>query len=583
MLNEYEIASQILNNLKLTSDPVSFEDCYYLCAQKQHIKDLKIDASQVIWGRRGTGKTTLQKAFVYDINYIQQDPNKVAIYIILSKLIPTDIEINTDADSISNLAFYVFIRIIEAVCKELEDVYNIRSGAMESSSEKEFMKAFFELQDRIDLYYKQVHGAVLTIEQKESEETNKNTGGEIGVNTDIKYKWISGLLKGGYRFWKKRQTKNSVNLQGPLNVLVETSIIDKCLSKMIRALNITLLYICLDEYSEMDKISEYSIQSKVAQLLKQVFLKNKLYSLKIASIWNKSKLHSRGGPRFEGIEYKQDIFEGPDLDIMFMTENINVVDYFKELLINTYALNIDIEENEHVCLSNYIENNVFGAVGLKHLICGSQGVSRAFVCLAKKYIQEFLRNNNGVVRLGKVYSFIKQQYLEDVREKIPYYTIYRTINTFVSQKCCRYFLISREDYQRCKSILLFLQSRGLFMQMPGHLTDRAIRDDYKLFIIHYGCYLDAIESQTSYKKGRKNLEEDSKLKDNGSLFPKYDLNLIKQPSNYTIKIPNNSEKEIYCEKCRKVVQTNEKGIKIHCPECSTELYRFLEFLDEMSI
>ena len=63
MQNIYEKASQILSNLKFTSDNVDMIDCYYLCANKDLIEDLKTKDPQVIWGRRGTGKTTLLKAF----------------------------------------------------------------------------------------------------------------------------------------------------------------------------------------------------------------------------------------------------------------------------------------------------------------------------------------------------------------------------------------------------------------------------------------------------------------------------------------------------------------------------------------
>ncbi len=59
----YDIADRIKNNLKLTSDNVDMFDCYYLCANKQHIEELQDKNHQIIWGRRGTGKTTLLKAF----------------------------------------------------------------------------------------------------------------------------------------------------------------------------------------------------------------------------------------------------------------------------------------------------------------------------------------------------------------------------------------------------------------------------------------------------------------------------------------------------------------------------------------
>lgn len=354
------------------------------------------------------------------------------------------------------------------------------------------------------------------------------------------------------------------------------------MTQMLDALGISLAYICLDEYSEMDKVSEYSIQSKVAQLIKQVFFKNPRYSVKIATIWSRSKLHSRGSNRVEGIEHQQDIFTGPDLDIMFMTHNSDIVGYFKEVLVNTYLLGQNVKDEEKHALSDYIESHIFTKAGLRHIICGSQGVSRSFVILAKAYLQRFIKEKNGAVNLGVVYDIIQNQYLEDVRNKIPYYTLYRVIDKYVSKNLCRYFLISRPDYERCKPLIKYLASRGVFMQMPGHLTNRDIRDDYKLFVVHYGNYLDALGSD-SFRKGRKTLGEDAKLEADGLLVPEYNSDLIDFPEKYTITIPKDVENESYCTKCCKIVKDNLVGARLVCPECGNEILRFAEFIDEVAI
>ena len=80
-------AKQILDNLKMSSDVVSYEDCYQLCANKDHIENLMSSDHQVIWGRRGTGKTTLQKAFTHYVNNIQSNRNLKAIYVMIAKMI----------------------------------------------------------------------------------------------------------------------------------------------------------------------------------------------------------------------------------------------------------------------------------------------------------------------------------------------------------------------------------------------------------------------------------------------------------------------------------------------------------------
>lgn len=518
MVNTYEIATQILRNLKLSSDNVEMADCYFLCANKGHIDELRVRDHQVIWGRRGTGKTTLQKAFVYDINFLQRDPSTIAIYVVTARAIPTRDEIDMLTGDGSSLAIYVFSKIISEICKELELMYYQRSNAMEEQAENNFLEAFYKLQDYLKVYYAYIQGGELSVDNLKSDEIIKEIGQTIGADVNKSISIIDLCINFFRKHNKSVSKKHSYSLTGKLNFKLETQIIGSLIAQMLNAFGVSLAYICLDEYSEMDKISEYTIQSKVAQLIKQVFFKNELYSVKISTVWNRSKLHARGGAYVEGIEYQQDIFAGPDLDIMFMESNTDVINYFKELLINTYLMGEKISSKKRAALSDFFETDIFGKEGLRHLICGSQGVSRAFVILVKAYLQRFIKNRTGKVKLEYVYEIVKHQYLEDVRNKVPYYSLYKSVDRFISENLCRYFLIKREDYDRCKPLIKYLVSRGLFMQLPGHLTNRCLRDEYKLFIIHYGNYLDALESD-SHKRGRKKLGEDAKLESDGMLLP----------------------------------------------------------------
>ncbi len=581
MGNLYEMANRILANCKLSSDNLDFIDCYYLCANKQHIEELRTKDHQVIWGRRGTGKTTLQKAFVYDVNYLQQNPATIALYVVMANIIPTDEEIDSLTGDGSSLAVYVFSKLIDQICKELESIFNIRSMAMEDSSEVKFIKAYDELQDYLTIYQTYIQGGELSIDNLKSNEIKKEIGYEIG--TGVK---IAKILDACVNIFRKHSNtsnlKQSVALSGKLRFRLETQIISAYIKKMLEALGISFMYICLDEYSEIDKVSKYTIQSKVAQLIKQVFFKNAMFSVKIATIWNRSKLHSRGGNRVEGIEYKQDIFPGPDLDIMFMENNNDIIRYFKEILINTYLMGEEVKGKEKDGLSDYFETDIFGKNGLRHLVCGSQGVSRAFVILVKEYLYHFLKDKSGPVKQGIVYELIRHQYLEDVRNKIPYYSLYQAIDEFTSEKLCRYFLITRKDYHRCKSLIHYLAARGLFMQLPGQLTDRRIRDKYKLFVIHYGNYLDALES-ANYKSGRKKLEEDAKLEADGMLVPEYAPELTTAPWLYTVPIPEGIENEIFCTNCGEMFISDVKEDSVICPYCGHRTTRFAEFINEVAL
>ncbi len=581
-MNIYDYAKRIYSNIRLTSDNIENQDCYWLCANKQLIDELRSRDHQVIWGRRGTGKTTLLKAFVYDMNRVRYDPENIALYIMMARMIPTNEEIKMVTADGSSVAVYIFSKMVGEICHQLADIFDARANAISDKQETDFMEVYFQLVEYIQLYQTQVQGSEITISNAQSEETTKETGNnlEIGVKPTL------GILGGCFEFLKRHnkgyKASNSFAVSGKIVFNLETQKIAECLSKLLDSMDISNVFLCLDEYSEIDKCSIPTLQRQVGQLIKQVFFKNERFTVKIATIWNRSKLHERGGNRVWGIEYKQDIFAGPDLDIMFMEHNIDVTSYFKDLLVNTYLMDEEIDCTERERLADYFESDIFGVPGLRHLICGSQGVSRSFVILVKEYLQEFIKNKRKAKQLDVIYELIRHQYLEDVRNKIPYYTVYKDINAFISKKLCRYFLIAREDYQRCKEMIQYLATRGVFMQMPGHLTDRSIRDEYKLFIINYGNYLDALESE-SHKMGRKALTEDATLRENGLLIPEYNNDLLETPEKYTVSLSPNAETEFYCMDCHQIFQNTSKEKQQICPVCGREIQRFEEFLDEVSL
>ena len=293
-------------------------------------------------------------------------------------------------------------------------------------------------------------------------------------------------------------------------------------------------------------------------------------------------MYSRGDNRIHGIEYKQDIFPGPDLDIMFMKNNEDVIRYFKSLLVNTYGLNRELMKTDVAALSDYFVEKIFGDRNFRCLICGSQGVSRAFVVMASEYLLRFMSNDNQPLKLSTVYDMVKNQYLEDVRAKIPYLTVGKCIDEFVRDKKCRYFLIKRNDYHRCKSIIKLLASKGAYVQLPGHLTSFQIRAEYKLFVINYGYYLEVVEND-SYKKGIKTLSEDGRLSYEDMLFPPCPEELLQNPNEYTVSFPKDAEKEIYCAVCQSIFVADAKEKTAECPNCGNIISKFNYYANELSI
>ena len=58
MYTKLDVIHSIRNSLYFNSDNLSDEVCFYLCANKELLNILVDTENQLVFGKRGTGKTT---------------------------------------------------------------------------------------------------------------------------------------------------------------------------------------------------------------------------------------------------------------------------------------------------------------------------------------------------------------------------------------------------------------------------------------------------------------------------------------------------------------------------------------------
>ena len=276
----YIYANQIYHNLKMSSDNITFEECYRLCANKEHLKELENPKHQVIWGRRGTGKTTLQKAFTYYINEKNKTDEIKAIYVMVARMIPTIEELELTGYEKSTLPIYIFSKLIAEIINQLESIYNKRQGRIKRKDDDKFVKNYVDLVDIINNYRSKIVGLSVSIDDLQSIETNAETIANYGIGAGLPSVFLNIKAEIKEKFEKTYRHTHSIFLKGTLKFSIETQIVAEKLEQMLSALNISRLYISIDEYAEIDKVSQFSIQSDVAQLIKQVFFKSTFFSVK---------------------------------------------------------------------------------------------------------------------------------------------------------------------------------------------------------------------------------------------------------------------------------------------------------------
>ena len=117
ILNLKKFRKKLARELKINANNQSFYCCYSRCAHKQFILDLYLSHNnEIIFGRRGTGKTTILKGLSYYVNQLPHDDEyfNYAIYIDMEDIVPNKIELKDSSDDSSREIYrLILLKILE--------------------------------------------------------------------------------------------------------------------------------------------------------------------------------------------------------------------------------------------------------------------------------------------------------------------------------------------------------------------------------------------------------------------------------------------------------------------------------------
>ena len=562
--SSWEMIQNLKNSNYDNSNRLDFKLCYYLCANKEKLEELRNSRNEVVYGRRGTGKTTLFKAFSHYINHDMAN-NSICFYVSLDECIPSDIE--SFGDNTNAVINYSIKALLYELRKFLVTIYPSLPKSLNQSEEKKraIENKICILTDVIENDAKCVIQEVESSNRTQNESLEDGIGGNVGLTLEKK-----NLLD--FRWKKNRGKKVETVLTSNQTIIkrMDCMKIRERFEDLVHEMGCNPFYICIDEFSEIDRDFSYTVQPKVAQKIKELFFQSKHVCVKIASVWNLSRMQNRQvyGCR-EGLELGHDIFENNELnlDTMFSNSNEDAVTFFKKYIMNSVMMSsvMKMTKREREIYQEYIIDTIFSQGSLKHLICGSQGIPRIFGTLFHSCLCKLVKKEQEKITVNIVYTSIIEDYKKNVRHSIPYDSpICRAIDKYVTKYHKRFFLISTEDYHNTSNYFDGLVANNALHQCPSEQLPRELRNDYIMFIVHYGNYLESFH-------GRSTLNEDTVELDSGNLYPELEDDLWVNTKRYVLKIPENALDEMYCTKCKKYFKCGDSsnhGIKI-CPSCNS--------------
>lgn len=532
----------LLKNLKLNSNNENNEMCYLRCADKEKLNVLYLQKDhEIIFGRRGTGKTTLLRAFTYYINTIinSQDniPTCFAIYINMEDIVPDTFEINAE-----NYGAYIIETYRKFLIKIYDSIYLLWEILCETSY---YYNNYYSDEELSNLT-----NSLIALENAINDGCDTSINKTYRQSSSITSENIQGKNKGvtlgfSFREWKEllanlsigknhkstKTSKESITLTSEYSYTLDTSIIRKIINRIVTELKIDCLFVCIDEFTFVDKGLEESIQPNIAQMIKDTFFRNKHISVKITSLWSRNEMQSRNVNSIKriGLEVGEDINRGIDLDTIFKN-NDYAISFFESLVANVICLDSNdknrFEEDfkrSPQQFTNYLLNQLFGQDAFDLLVCASQGIPRVFCDILRSAIQSRKQVGSGKITSQMIFDSTIKHFRQGTRKKIDNSDpLVIQIDDYVSYTKRRIIVVPIKNYDSFKTKINNLVDKNYLHQFPSETLPRKMRNKYKVFLVNYGNYLESLGIKFYRQLKNQDL----------SIFPEIPDHIIKYPDNY---------------------------------------------------
>jgi len=455
--------------------------------------------NQIIYGRRGTGKTHVFKYLTKEV----EEEGDLAIYIDALRL-GSSHQFTDTSVPIHKRCLSLFKDIIVEIFEKTTN-YSLENPPQEIDK---LWALLDELANSLN------HQDSVRIEpSKGNEESTTIKKGESGsIKTDVFKPKLGGKL--GYEESKIDQEKADKTIK---HIFGENKIIfpdvSKTLDQILRIIDCNI-YLLIDEWSSIPM----DIQPFLAEFLKKSFFHSPNLITKIAALEYRSNFTiPKEKNNYIGFELGSDISTNIDIDEYYVYDKNpdKITSNFQAILIRhltnqlpeNYLAEKGINSDSKIIQALFTNTNVF-----QELVRASEGVVRDFLnifylCfidarrkgkdrIDKKTILEAARN-----WFERDKSQNLDEHLEDLLRKI--------IKEVIGKKKARSFLIERK-LEKHDSIQRLFDSRVIHIVKRGYADKDNPGIRYSIYTLDYGTYVDLINTS---KEPQLDLELNSESKD----------------------------------------------------------------------
>jgi hypothetical protein len=438
---------------------------------------------QVIFGRRGTGKTHL----LYFLADVMKRRNDLAVYLDLRMIGSTGGIYNDRGLPLAERGTRLILDVLESIHNALVDF------ALEASEEHDLTPALVildSLADEITSTVRVVGSVERETEEAAVSEDSRQAGAKIRVSTSpaIEARSSDSATERATRAHRYREA-------GVAEHSVHFGAVGQHLNKLLEALPVARLWILLDEWSSIP----IDLQPLLADLLKRCLLPVRRLTVKIAAIEQRSEFSVPRDGDYLGLEIGADVAADLDLDdfLVFGNDAERAKEFFGELLFRHVAaicqeqgITTGVPSSAH----EFIQQGFTQQPTFAELVRAAEGVPRDAINVANL---SAMRADDQVVSLPVVRGAARTWYLRDKESAAganpeARALLHWIIDKVIGARQARAFLLRQGDDLKHPLIRTLYDARVLHVVKKGVSSKDQPGVRFNVYGLDYGCYVELI-------------------------------------------------------------------------------------------
>lgn len=463
--------------------------------------------SQIVFGRRGTGKTHALKYLAETL----RGRGDTVVYLDL-RLLGSSGGIYTDSGvSVEEAGTRLLVDVLQGTYDELLE--QALAGAATEGIDGDLLLT------RLEKLGDALSGVEIVGETEERNlaSADSSRGSEIGLEAPR----LSAFARANEA--QRLAAEREVIMRGVARHRVHFGSVAGAIKKLIPSLPGKRLWLIMDEWSHVSM----DLQPLLADLIRHCLLPVPGVTVKFGAIETRTTFKlDRPDGSYVGIEVGADVSADIDLDafMVFTTAGINATEFFAQLFqrhIHAAANGTDRKLN-FSSPEDFVNQAFAGKLAFQELVRAAEGVPRDGINVLSKAA---LQAGNDRITLRHVRDAARGWYLSDKQA---------TLGARPAERDLLHWIIDRViDERRVRGFLLRQGSEShlinwLYDARLIHLIRRSIaaKDQagvrFDAYAVDYGCYVDLFATRGAGPKGLLRVDDDDKLE-----VPEDDLELIR--------------------------------------------------------